>query len=388
MKKTTYLAAALLTIACSATFAQTGNVGIGTSTPGSKLSVNGNAAIGSAFSNSAAPANSAAIEGQLSVGTLTPVGIIEVIADNKGAGAGNDHYFRGFGSSKGPGLFLMSASGTYNAPSALADGDPMGGVYFSPYLSNGFQATNASILGIYKGNGEGQESAITFNTTGVQERMRINQDGNVSIGVVDPFIGFAENARLSVQTPSGVGQWIRSSSSDLNGLLTLEKATAGTALDQFVMFRAGGTYYGNISAGAGSGVTYNSTSDQRLKENIRDTKYGIRDVMKIQVSDYNYKANKTTAHTGYIAQQLYTVFPEAVTKGGADVSKPWMVDYSKMTPLLTKAIQDQQAEIEALKKENAALKGGMAGLSDEMNSLKASVEKLIGNSAADKSVAK
>lgn len=146
--------------------------------------------------------------------------------------------------------------------------------------------------------------------------MRINQNGDVTIGVVDPFVGFAENSRLSLQTPSGVGQWIRSSSADLNGLLTLEKAAAGTALDQFIMFRAGGTYYGNIPAGAGSGVTYNSTSDQRLKENIRDTKYGIEDLMKIQVSDYNYKANKATNHTGYIAQQLYTVFPEAVTKGG------------------------------------------------------------------------
>ncbi|HWV32432.1 MAG TPA: tail fiber domain-containing protein [Dyadobacter sp.] len=208
----------------------------------------------------------------------------------------------------------MPANGTYAAPTPVADGDVLGGIYFSPYIASGFHATNASILGIYKGTGEGQESALTFNASGGQERMRINQDGDVTIGVVDPFIGFTENSRLSLQTPSGVGQWIRSSSSDLNGLLTLEKAAAGTGLHQFVMFRAGGTYYGNISAGAGSGVTYNSTSDQRLKENIRDTKYGIEDLMKIQVSDYNYKANKATNHTGYIAQQLYTVFPEAVTQ--------------------------------------------------------------------------
>lgn len=387
MKKTTYLAATLLTFACATVFAQTGNVGIGTTSPGSKLSVNGNTAIGSTFANSAAPANSAAIEGQLSVGTLAPVGLIEVVADNKGTGAGNDHYFKGYGTSTGPGLFLMSAQGTYASPTPLANNDIIGGLYFGPY-ANGFFTTSANVMGIYKGDGTSNQTAIAFNTSGNLERMRVNEDGNVTIGVVDPFVGFSENSRLSLQTPSGVGQWIRSSSSDLNGLLTLEKATAGTGLDQFIMFRAGGTYYGNISAGAGSGVTYNSTSDQRLKENIRDTKYGIEDLMKIQVSDYNYKANKTTNHTGYIAQQLYRVFPEAVTKGGADVSKPWMVDYSKMTPLLTKAIQDQQAEIEELKKENAALKGGMAGMSSELNGLKASVEKLLGNGGADKSVAK
>ena len=388
MKRTTCLAATLLTFACSALFAQTGNVGIGTATPGSKLSVNGNTAIGSTFANSAAPANSAAIEGQLSVGTLTPTGIVEFIADNKGANAGNDHYFRGFGSSKGPGLFLMSANGTYAAPTALANNDVMGGVYFSPYLSTGFHATNASILGLYKGNGTGQESALAFYTTGVQERMRINQDGNVTIGVVDPLEAFSSVAKISTQTSSSVGHYIKSSSSDLNGLLLLEKEGAPVAVDNFIIFRANGANLGHISATAGGGVVYNTTSDFRLKENIRDTKFGIQDVMKIQVSDYNYKVNKASSQTGFIAQQLYTVFPSAVTKGGADISQPWTVDYSKVTPLLTKAIQDQQAEIEALKKENAALKGGMAGLSNELNNLKASVEMLIGNRGTDKSVAK
>ncbi|SEJ38196.1 Chaperone of endosialidase [Dyadobacter sp. SG02] len=388
MKKTTYFAAAILVLAGTAAIAQTGNVGIGTSTPGSKLSVNGNAAIGQNFSNSAAPANGAAVEGQFSVGTTTPVGVVEIVADNKGAAAGNDHYFKGFGSSKAPAMFMMSANGTYAAPTPLANNDIIGGVYFSPYLNNGFHATNSSILGIYKGNGEGQESALAFFTTGVQERMRINQDGNVSIGVVEPLEAFSSVARLSTQTSSSVGHYIKSTSADLNGLLLLEKEGAPVNVDNFVIFRANGANLGHISSNGGTGVVYNTTSDVRLKENIRSTKFGIQDVMKIQVSDYNYKTNKTSQQTGFIAQQLYTVLPSVVTKGGADVSQPWTVDYSKLTPFLTKAIQDQQAEIEALKKENATLKSGMAGLSNELNGLKASVEKLIGNSTADQSIAK
>lgn len=70
--------------------------------------------------------------------------------------------------------------------------------------------------------------------------------------------------------------------------------------------------------------------------------------MKIKISDYNYKDDKTHPQTGYIAQQLYTVFPNAVIKGGDDAkTHPWMVDYGRVTPLIIKAIQDQQKEIDA-----------------------------------------
>lgn len=388
MKKTTYLAATLLTFACSAAFAQTGNVGIGTSTPGSKLSVNGNVSVGSSYANSAAPANSVAIQEKLSVGTLNPVGLVEVIADDKGGGAANDHYFKGYGSSFNPALFLQTAGGTYAAPAPLANNTRIGSIYFSPYLTQGFSTTSASVSSIYMGDGISNLTALTFHNSGDQERMRINENGDIGIGTSVPLAAFSSVAKVSTQTSSGIGHYIKSSSDDLNGLLLLEKEAAGVAVDNFIIFRAAGTNIGHISATAGGGVVYNTTSDVRLKENIRNTKFGLRDVMKIQVSDYNYKVNKASQQTGFIAQQLYTVFPSAVTKGGADISQPWTVDYSKMTPLLTKAIQDQQAEIEALKKENAALKGGMAGLSNELNSLKASVEKLIGSETADKSVAK
>ena len=75
--------------------------------------------------------------------------------------------------------------------------------------------------------------------------------------------------------------------------------------------------------------------------------------MKIQVSDYNFKSRPGTNETGFIAQQLYTVLPEAVTPGGDNpAEKPWSVDYGRVTPLLTRAIQEQQGEIEALKEQN------------------------------------
>jgi hypothetical protein len=125
-------------------------------------------------------------------------------------------------------------------------------------------------------------------------------------------------------------------------------AAASGALAGF--YRAG-VLIGTISFPTVSSVAYNTTSDERLKENIKNTRFGINDVLKINVKDYNYKADATKqVLNGFIAQQLYTIYPEAVHKGGEDAkTSPWMVDYGKLTPLLVKGMQDQQVQIEALK---------------------------------------
>ena len=89
-----------------------------------------------------------------------------------------------------------------------------------------------------------------------------------------------------------------------------------------------------------------------MKENIRPTAKGLNDLMRIQVSDFNFKSKPGWTETGFIAQQLYTVLPEVVTRGGTDPSRdPWTVDYGRITPLLTKAIQEQQGEIDTLRQQ-------------------------------------
>lgn len=190
--------------------------------------------------------------------------------------------------------------------------------------------------------------------------------GDVGIGTSTQYSAY-NSTRLSVGATTGTGIHIKTSADDLNGLLFLEKIGASTTLDQFVFFRANGADIGNIIATGPSGIAYNTTSDVRLKENIKNTHYSIDDIMKIQVSDYNYKKDKNSPQTGFIAQQLYTVFQNAVTVGGEDASKPWMVDYSKITPLLTKAIQDQQKEIQALREEVDALKTMVKGIIKKTN---------------------
>jgi FtsZ-binding cell division protein ZapB len=105
--------------------------------------------------------------------------------------------------------------------------------------------------------------------------------------------------------------------------------------------------------------------------------------MKIQVRDYNFKSKPGQNETGFIAQQLYTVLPDVVSQGGEDpAKKPWTVDYGRVTPLLTKAIQEQQGEIETLKAENVRLQAENARWRGQTDKLGAKMEALEKTRAA------
>jgi hypothetical protein len=141
--------------------------------------------------------------------------------------------------------------------------------------------------------------------------------------------------------------------------MTLSKPTSSFATaNAYVAFLSNGAEIGKIHTTNRSTITYTTTSDVRLKENIVPTHFGLADVNKIKVYDYNFKADADkTQEAGFLAQELYKIYPQAVAVGGDDPKKnPWAVDYGKLTPLLVKAIQEQQLQIEALKKEIENLK--------------------------------
>jgi hypothetical protein len=83
--------------------------------------------------------------------------------------------------------------------------------------------------------------------------------------------------------------------------------------------------------------------------------------MKIKIYDYSFKSdpNKKVV-TGLMAQELYDVFPQSVSKPGDNdkpaEKNPWMVDYGSVTPLIIKAVQEQQEMIDELKKQIDELK--------------------------------
>ena len=127
---------------------------------------------------------------------------------------------------------------------------------------------------------------------------------------------------------------------------------------RMVQFRDSSATQGTIECSGGGSVAYNTTSDERLKEDIQDHTASEWDALKaIKVRDYKWKRSGKS-DVGFIAQELNEHWPEAVHEGGDDVSQdPWSVDYGKLTPILTKALQEAMEKIENLEAEVAKLKG-------------------------------
>jgi hypothetical protein len=94
---------------------------------------------------------------------------------------------------------------------------------------------------------------------------------------------------------------------------------------------------GNVSASA-----YTTRSDFNLKDDIFDIKYGLNDILKLQPVEYTYKSNGSK-QLGFIAQDIGTILPEVVS-----FEESMSVNYQAIIPILTKAIQEQQALIKAL----------------------------------------
>ncbi len=138
-------------------------------------------------------------------------------------------------------------------------------------------------------------------------------------------------------------------------------------------FRPDGGNCGRIRQDGGSAGKLVDSSDERLKENIRPTRYGLKDVLNIEVKDYNFITDDDDfVKTGFIAQQLYTVYPTAVTVGDDVKTNPWGVTYSDLTPLLVQGMQDQHELIEQQRQEIEQLQTKL----DEMQKALTTVSQL------------
>ena len=131
----------------------------------------------------------------------------------------------------------------------------------------------------------------------------------------------------------------------------------------------GANQIGSISHTANN-TAYNTSSDYRLKENAISISDGITRLKELKPYRFNFKTEPSKTVDGFFAHEAATVVPEAVTGAkdavaGADddmykVGDPIHqgMDYGKITPLLTAALQEAITKIETLETKVAALEGG------------------------------
>jgi hypothetical protein len=96
-------------------------------------------------------------------------------------------------------------------------------------------------------------------------------------------------------------------------------------------------------AGAVTAVDFNTTSDRRLKENIKTISSAVEKIEKIDGVTFDWKeSGKPSA--GVIAQNIEEVFPELVI--GEETKT---VNYNGLIGVLIEAVKEQQKEIIALR---------------------------------------
>ena len=219
------------------------------------------------------------------------------------------------------------------------------------------------------------DTGMTINETGVDADFRVESDGNANALFVDASAGtVAINTATLTHAGSTGGSLVVNGGStsattpvmmivdgdgSVEGGSTLLEcnfsADTGFSAANYVQFRDLGGVQGTINGTGDGNVTYSTSSDERLKQNIQDTESKWDLVKSLQVRDYEWKKSGKQ-DTGFIAQELHDKWAQPVKVGGEDVTNdPWSVDYGQLTPVLTKALQEAMEKIETLEARIAAL---------------------------------
>jgi hypothetical protein len=189
--------------------------------------------------------------------------------------------------------------------------------------------------------------ALPGTTNPLTERMRIASDGSVAIGDTN-------STRHTQVTKTLI----------YNGSATASHAAlhcgrGGTGTEFQIAFSNAFGVRGTITTDA-STVSYNTTSDYRLKENVTDVTDGITRVKQLAPKRFNFIVDPNTTVDGFLAHEAQAVVPEAVTGTHNEVDDDGNavmqgIDQSKLVPLLTAALQEAIAKIEALEARVTAL---------------------------------
>ena len=156
--------------------------------------------------------------------------------------------------------------------------------------------------------------------------------GSVLINATSSLGGSPEYLTIKYDGASRTGIAIQNTANDYpSNALTVWGHTAG--------------YAGGIQITASNTVSFITSSDARLKTNIRD--YNPGDVIdRIRPRIFDWKSGEKNS-IGFVAQELHAEYPQAVSVGGED-GLPWGVDFSKLVPVLVAELKSLRARVAQL----------------------------------------
>ena len=207
-------------------------------------------------------------------------------------------------------------------------------------------------------------STLKTNTTGYRNTangsytLYFNQTGNENIAL--GWYSLQQNTSGSGNTALGTNSLKKNTTGNYNTALgyqadtNLSDLSNATAIGYNAKANASNSIVlGNSSVTTiGGQVTWTTNSDIRIKKNIRDTRYGLSTVMQLRPVEYTL-ISSDLKQVGFIAQEVNKLVPEVVTGTEGDLEKGEIlgITYANLVAVLTKAIQEQQKQIDGLNKQ-------------------------------------
>ena len=346
-------------------------LGIGTTSPGELLSVNGNVSIlstrrikttdsggnltiqgGGAFPGghiilnggsgsdniifnrsgaSASTVETARIDssGRLLVGTSTAVGSSNAVVIKGTSGVSNASIYLG---------------NTGNA-STLAAGNTLGFIEYGS-ADGGVGAQVLAVADETWSSTSDCPTRLLFSTTAdgassPTTHLAIRATGNI-------------HYKSSVINANGVGNSPSAEGIEMGGgFIGQQFPSTSTNGTYFNIFFRGTSIIGSITQNGTTQVSYNTSSDYRLKENIEEISGALIYLKNLKPCKFNFISEPDRTIHGFLAHEVQTIVPEAITGEKDEVDEDGNpqyqgIDQSKLVPLLTAALQETIAKIETL----------------------------------------
>ena len=134
------------------------------------------------------------------------------------------------------------------------------------------------------------------------------------------------------------------------GVGNLKIASSNTGVGDVFQFENDGDFHakGDITA-----YSTTTTSDARLKENVRDLEGSLDKTLKLRGVKFDWiDESKSKDNLGFIAQEVEEVIPEVVKDiTNIDGEEHKVVNYQAVVPVLVEAIKELKAEIDELREQ-------------------------------------
>ena len=188
------------------------------------------------------------------------------------------------------------------------------------------------------------------NTTGIQNVFVGQRAGNyvttITTGNYNTYLGMATSA----------------SASNVSNEIVIGRTQAGKGSQTAMIGGNSGAYNGANSS------TWSTTSDRRIKKNIKDNTTGLDAIKEIQVKNFEYRTedeivdfdnagsavvHKEGIQLGVIAQEIETILPDMVTTQSTGVKA---VNPDNLTWYLVNAVKELSTTVDELKAEIQELK--------------------------------